>query len=42
MFIGGTALTVAGLIIIPQLLEKYSNKMYKSLLKKEKIDNGQL
>lgn len=38
MFIGGTALTVAGLIIIPQLLEKYSNKMYKSLLKKEKID----
>lgn len=38
IFAGGAALTVAGFIIIPQLLEKYSNKMYKSSLKKEKID----
>lgn len=38
MFVGGAALTVAGFIVIPQLLEKYSNKMYKSSLKKDKID----
>ena len=38
MFVGGAALTVAGFIIIPPLKEKYSNKMYKSSLKKEKID----
>ena len=38
MFVGGAALTVAGFLVIPQLLEKYSNKMYKSSLKKEEID----
>lgn len=38
IFVGGTALTIAGFLVIPKMLEKYSNKMYKSSLKKEKID----
>jgi hypothetical protein len=38
MFVSGAALTVAGFIVIPELLEKYSNKMYKSSLKKDEID----
>ena len=38
VFVGGVALAVAGFIAIPQLLKKYSNKMYKFSLKKEKID----
>ena len=35
---GGIALTVAGFIVIPPLLDKYANKAYKSSLKKEEID----
>lgn len=38
MVIGGATLTVAGFIVIPLLLEKYSNKIYKSSLKREQID----
>jgi len=38
MFVSGAALTVAGFVVIPQLLEKCSNKMYKSSLKKDEID----
>lgn len=34
----GTILTVGGFIAIPQLVKKYSNKMYKDSLSKEKID----
>ena len=30
---GGIALTVAGFIVIPPLLDKYANKAYKSSLK---------
>lgn len=35
---GGVALTIAGFIVIPPLLDKYANKAYKSSLRKEKID----
>lgn len=38
MFVGGATLMVAGFIVIPPLMEKYSNRMYKSSLKKEEID----
>lgn len=38
MFVSGAALAVVGFIVIPELLEKYSNKIYKSSLKKDKID----
>ena len=31
---GTAALTIAGAIIIPPLLRKYSNKLYKSSIKK--------
>ena len=31
-------LTVIGFAVIPPLLDKYSNKAYKSFLKKEEID----
>lgn len=34
----GVALTVVGFIVIPPLLKKYTNKMYKASLKKEEID----
>lgn len=34
----GTALTVAGFIFIPPLIEKYGNKAYKASLKREAID----
>lgn len=34
----GVALTVVGFIVIPPLLKKYTNKMYKVSLKKEEID----
>lgn len=34
----GTALTVAGFIFIPPLIEKYGNKAYKASLKREVID----
>lgn len=37
-FVGGAALTVAGVIFIPPLMEKYSNKIYKSSLKRDEID----
>lgn len=35
---GGIVLTVIGFAVIPPLLDKYSNKAYKSFLKKEEID----
>ncbi len=38
IIIGGVALTAAGLIIIPPIIAKYSNKMYKSSLKNNPID----
>lgn len=38
MMVGGVALTLAGVIVIPPLIEKYSNKMYKKSLKNEEID----
>lgn len=38
MFVSGAALTVVGFIVIPKLLGKYSNKIYKSSLKKDQID----
>lgn len=38
MLVGGVALTVAGFIVIPPLIDKYSNKMYKASLKNEEID----
>lgn len=34
----GAALTVAGFVLIPPLLQKYSNKVYKTSLKRENID----
>ena len=34
----GTALTVAGFIFIPPLIQKYGNKVYKASLKREVID----
>lgn len=36
--IGGIALTVAGFIIIPPMIDKYGNKIYKASLKKDDID----
>lgn len=38
IIIGGVALTAAGLIIIPPIIEKYSNKVYKASLKNDQID----
>lgn len=38
MFAGGAVLTVVGFMVIPPLIEKYSNKIYKAALKKEEID----
>lgn len=38
LFAAGTALTVAGFIFIPPLIEKYGNKAYKASLKREAID----
>lgn len=34
----GAILTVAGFLCIPPLMRKYSNKVYKTSLKKECID----
>lgn len=34
----GAALTVAGFIFIPPLIQKYGNKAYKASLKREIID----
>ena len=35
---GSIILTVAGFMLIPPLIEKYGNKLYKSSLKNEEID----
>jgi hypothetical protein len=37
-FIVGSALTVAGFIIIPPLIKKYGDKVYKKSLNTEDID----
>lgn len=37
-FTSGIALTIAGFVIIPPLIEKYANKKYKNSLKKEEIN----
>ncbi len=34
----GAALTVAGFIVIPPLIQKYGNKAYKASLRREVID----
>lgn len=36
--IGVLALTVIGFLVIPPLMKKYGNKIYKSSLKKDEID----
>lgn len=36
--IGIAAVTVIGFLVIPPLMKKYSNKIYKSSLKKDEID----
>ena len=36
--IGVVAVTIIGVLVIPPLMKKYSNKLYKSSLKKENID----
>lgn len=36
--IGIAAVTVIGFLVIPPLMKKYSNKIYKSSLKKGEID----
>ena len=38
IIISGVILTVVGFIIIPPLMKKYSNKLYKSRIKSEDID----
>ncbi len=38
IIIGGVVLTAGGLIIIPPLIEKCSNKMYKTSIKNNPID----
>lgn len=38
VLIGGVTLTIVGFMIIPKLIDKYGNKLYKQSLKKEKID----
>ncbi len=38
MLIGCAALTIAGFIIIPKLIKKYSRKVYKKSLEDEEID----
>ena len=35
---GAIMLTAAGIIIIPRLMRKYSNKVYKESVKKDEID----
>ena len=37
-FIGLAAMTVIGFLLIPPLMKKCSNKIYKSSLKKDRID----
>lgn len=36
--IGIAAVTVIGFLVIPPLMKKYSNKIYKSSLKKDETD----
>lgn len=36
--IGIAAVTVIGFLVIPPLMKKYGNKLYKSSLKKDEID----
>ena len=35
---GAIMMTAAGIIIIPRLMRKYSNKVYKASVKKDEID----
>ena len=35
---GSAAFTVVGVVVIPSLLKKYSNKLYKFSIKKNEID----
>ncbi len=42
MIAGGVLLVVAALFLIRPLIDKYSSKMYKSSLKKEHIDFGDM
>lgn len=37
-FIGLVTVTTIGFLVIPSLVKKYSNKLYKFSLKKDKID----
>lgn len=36
--LGVAAITAIGFLVIPPLMKKYSNKLYKSSLKKDEID----
>ena len=38
LIVAGLALTVAGFLFIPPLIQKYSNKVYKAYLRRETID----
>ena len=38
LVVAGAALTVAGFVVIPPLVKKYSNKVYKKSLNTEDID----
>ncbi len=38
LFVAGVALTVAGFIVIPPIIKKYGNKVYKKSLSTEDID----
>ena len=38
IFVAVTSFTVAGFMVIPSLIDKYANKLYKASLKREKID----
>lgn len=38
VFLAAATLTVVGFVVIPPLIDKYANKVYKASLKKEDID----
>lgn len=38
VFLAVAALTVVGFVVIPPLIDKLANKVYKASLKKEEID----
>ena len=40
--VAGSALTVAGFIFIPPLIQKYGNKAYKKSLKNDEIDFNEM